>query len=218
MHIPDGFISPKVYIPAYAISTGLWAYSAARLKKVLSYETLPFLSATTAFSFVLMMVVVPLPGGTTAHALGIGPLAILFGPNIAFLCISLVLLLQALFFGNGGITTLPINALAIGFAGSYSLYYIYNLLKKYQKIAIIVSSIFAVLLAALLLAVVLGIQPLIATDESGKPLFFPFGLKVTLPAMLVPHIFVGVAEALLTLIAVSVIKRFDRERIFDREN
>lgn len=218
MHIPDGFISPKVYIPAYAISSGLWAYSAIKLKKILSAETLPFLSATTAFSFVLMMVVVPLPGGTTAHALGIGPLAILFGPEVAFLCISLVLLLQALFFGNGGITTFPINSLAIGFAGSYVLYYIYNFLKKYQKVAIIISSLLAVLVAALILAIVLGIQPLIATDENGKPLFFPFGLNITIPAMLLPHIFVGIAEGLLTLIAVTVIKKYSGENLFERKN
>jgi cobalt/nickel transport system permease protein len=218
MHIPDGFISPKVYIPAYAISAGLWAYSATRLKKALSSETLPFLSATTAFSFVLMMVVVPIPGGTTAHALGIGPLSILFGPSMSFLCISLVLLLQALFFGNGGITTLPINALAIGFVGSYSLYYTYRLLIRYEKIAIVISSILSVLLAAVVLAIILGIQPIIGVDESGKPLFFPFGISVTIPAMVVPHIFVGVAEGVLTLIAISVIRRFDRSRILNAKN
>lgn len=216
MHIPDGFISPKVYIPAYVLSFGLWAYSARSLKKALKAETLPFLSAATAFSFVLMMVVVPLPGGTTAHALGIGPLTVLFGPLISFLCISLVLLIQALLFGNGGITTLPINALAIGFAGSYTIYYLLKLFGKKKRIGMVIASLVAVLIAALILAVILGIQPLIATDESGKPLFFPFGLKVTIPAMMVPHIFVGVAEGILTLIAVTAIKRFDRENILER--
>ncbi|MCX7957592.1 MAG: energy-coupling factor ABC transporter permease [Deltaproteobacteria bacterium] len=218
MHIPDGFISPKVYIPAYAISLGLWAYSARKLKKFLSSETLPFLSAATAFSFVLMMVVVPLPGGTTAHALGIGTLTVLFGPNISFLCTSLVLLIQALLFGNGGITTLPVNALAIGFLGSYSLHFLLKPFKKYESVGIIISSLSAILISSFVLAIILGIQPLIATDESGKPLFFPFGIKVTIPAMLIPHIFVGIAEGILTLAAVKIIRRFDKERIFERKD
>lgn len=215
MHIPDGFISPKVYIPAYAVSAGLWAYSARKMKNFLSSETLPFLSAATAFSFVLMMVVVPLPGGTTAHALGIGTLTVLFGPNISFLCISLVLLIQALLFGNGGITTLPVNALAIGFAGSYSIHFILRLFRKHRDTGIFISSFAAIIIAATILAVILGIQPLIATDADGKPLFFPFGLKITLPAMIIPHIFVGIAEGVLTLIAVKVVRKFDREKLFE---
>ncbi len=214
MHIPDGFISPKVYIPAYAISCGLWVVALSRLKKVLSSEALPFLSAVTAYSFVLMMVVVPLPGGTTAHALGIGPLTVLFGPMISFLCVSLVLFIQALFFGNGGITTLPVNALAIGFAGSYVLYFFYKLMGNHKKSGIVISSFVAVIVAALILAVVLGIQPIIASDENGKPLFFPFGIEVTIPAMLIPHIIVGIAEGILSLMAIVTIKRFDKERLF----
>ncbi len=218
MHIPDGFISPKVYIPAYAISLGLWAYSVKKLKEILSSETLPFLSAATAFSFVLMMIVVPLPGGTTAHALGIGTLTILFGPLISFLCISLVLLIQALLFGNGGITTLPVNALAIGFLGSYSLFYILKIFKRYEKIGIVLSSLIAVLTSAFIIAIILGIQPIIGSDDSGRPLFFPFGIKVTLPAMIIPHIFVGISEGILTLIAVKILKKFDREKIFERKD
>ncbi len=218
MHIPDGFISPKVYIPAYAVSVGLWAYSVRKMKNFLSSETLPFLSAATAFSFVLMMVVVPLPGGTTAHALGIGTLTVLFGPEISFLCTSLVLLIQALLFGNGGITTLPVNVLAIGFIGSYTICFILKPFSRHKNIGIFLSSFFAIILSATVLAVILGIQPLIATDTSGKPLFFPFGLTVTLPAMIIPHIFVGIAEGMLTLIALKVVRRFDREKLFEGKN
>jgi len=214
MHIPDGFISPKVYIPAYIVSSGLWIYSLKKIKKVLSSETLPALSALTSFSFILMMITVPLPGGTTAHCLGIGPLSVLFGPIISFLCITLVLLIQALFFGNGGITTLPINSIAIGFFGSLLIYFLYKLFGKFRKAGVFISSFFGVLTSAFLLAIILGIQPLISHDSNGKPLFFPFGLKVTIPAMLIPHIFVGIAEGILTIITLEVVKKFDKEKYF----
>lgn len=218
MHIPDGFISPKVYIPAYGIAGILWVYSIRKLKRFLNEDTVPFLSATTAYAFVLMMIVIPLPGGTTAHALGIGVLAVLFDIYTSYVCISLVLLIQALFFGNGGITTLPINSIAIGFLGSFCVYYIVKLFKNYERTAMLVGSFIAVMLSAFVIAVILGIQSLIATDANGKPLFFPFGLKVTIPAMMVPHIFVGIAEGILTIIAVGVVKKFDKERLLERKN
>lgn len=218
MHIPDGFISPKVYIPAYAISFGLWAYSMRRFRKVLNTEMIPFLGATTSFAFILMMIVVPLPGGTTAHAIGIGPLTILFGPSVSFVCISLVLLIQALIFGNGGITTLSVNALAIGFVGSFSIYLLMKLSGRHEKIGILFSTFFSILLSAFILAVLLGIQPLIATNEDGRPLFYPFGVGITIPAMLLPHIFVGIAEGILTIIAVTIVRRFNWEKRIDRKD
>jgi cobalt/nickel transport system permease protein len=218
MHIPDGFISPKVYVPSYGIAGLLWLYSVKKIKQFLNEDMLPFLSATTAFAFVLMMIVVPLPGGTTAHALGIGVLAVLFDPYTSFLCISLVLLIQALFFGNGGITTLPVNAIAIGFLGTFTIYYIVKIFKRYEKVAMFVGSFIAVMLSAFVLALILGIQPLIASDATGKPLFFPFGLKITIPAMMIPHIFVGIAEGILTIIAVSTIRKFDKGKLLERKN
>lgn len=215
MHIPDGFISPKVYIPSYVLSSGLWIYSIKKIKKVLNEETLPFLSATTAFSFILMMIMVPLPGGTTAHGLGIGPLAILFGPFVSFLSISLVLLIQALFFGNGGITTLPINSIAIGFFGSIIVFYFYKVSGKFKKVGAFSGAFFGVLFSAFLISIVLGLQPIIAKDQSGKPLFFPFGFSITIPALVIPHIIVGIVEGILTLFALEVIKKFDKEKIFE---
>lgn len=214
MHIPDGFISPKVYIPAYIFSSGLWIYSIKKIKNFLKSEILPFISALTSFSFILMMITIPLPGGTTAHCIGIGPLSVLFGPIVSFLCISFVLLIQALFFGNGGITTLPINSITIGFIGSLTIYFFYKLFGKFKKAGVFFSSFSGIIISAFLLAVVLGIQPLIAIDSNGKPLFFPFGLKVTIPAMLIPHIFVGIAEGILTVIALEVLKKFDKEKYF----
>jgi hypothetical protein len=104
-----------------------------RVKKDLDADTLPFLAAYTALSFVLMMVALPLPGGTTVHAAGIGLLAVSFGGWMAFLAISLVLAMQALLFGDGGVTALPINALAMGLAGSFAALAAWKLLGRLQR-------------------------------------------------------------------------------------
>ena len=208
MHIPDGFISPQTYLPAYVAAAGLWAFAARRVKRDLDADTLPFLAACTALSFVLMMVALPLPGGSTAHAAGIGLLAVSFGGWMAFLAVSLVLAMQALLFGDGGITALPINALAMGFIGSFAALATWKLLGRLnQSLALFLAGWFSIVLPALLMALVLGVQPMIAHDAQGAPLFFPFGLAVTLPAVLLPHLLVGLAEGVLTVLGYRYLTR-----------
>lgn len=208
MHIPDGFISPQTYLPAYAAAVGLWTYAARRVKRDLDADTLPFLAAYTALSFVLMMVALPLPGGTTVHAAGIGLLAVSFGGWMAFLAISLVLAMQALLFGDGGVTALPINALAMGFVGSFVAVAAWQLLRRFnQTVALFLAGWLSIVLPALLVALALGAQPLISHDAQGAPLFFPFDLSVTLPAVVLPHLLVGLAEGVLTVLGYRYLTR-----------
>lgn len=208
MHIPDGFISPQTYLPAYAVAAGLWAYAARRVKRDLDADTLPFLAAYTALSFVLMMVALPLPGGTTAHAAGVGLLAVSFGGWMSFLAISLVLAMQALLFGDGGVTALPINALAMGLAGSFAAVAAWKLLGRLnQNAALFLAGWISIALPAVLVALALGIQPAIAHDPQGAPLFFPFGLNITLPAVVLPHLLVGLAEGVLTVMGYRYLTR-----------
>ncbi len=208
MHIPDGFISPQTYLPAYAVAAGLWAYAARRVKRNLDADTLPFLAAYTALSFVLMMVALPLPGGTTAHAAGVGLLAVSFGGWMSFLAISLVLAMQALLFGDGGVTALPINALAMGLAGSFAAVAAWKLLGRLnQNAALFLAGWISIALPAVLVALALGIQPAIAHDPQGAPLFFPFGLNITLPAVVLPHLLVGLAEGMLTVMGYRYLTR-----------
>ncbi|MCX7597198.1 MAG: energy-coupling factor ABC transporter permease, partial [Fischerella sp.] len=112
MHLPDGFLSPHTYLPAYGLAAALWWVAVRRLKSRLDAEVLPWLAAMTALAFVLMQVSLPLPGGSSVHLTGVGLLAVAFGPWTTYLALTLVLALQALLFGAGGLTSLPVNALA----------------------------------------------------------------------------------------------------------
>jgi cobalt/nickel transport system permease protein len=208
MHIPDGFISPKMYVPAYVIAAGLWWYGARRVKRRLSQESIPLVAVVTALSFVLMMIAIPIPGGTSVHASGIGLLAVLFGVWVSFLSVSMVLLLQALLFGIGGITSLPVNALAMGFAGSVAAVSGYALIRRCNdKAAFFAAGWLSVVVPAVLLAVALGVQPVIAHDSAGIPLFFPFGLSVTLTAVTIPNALVGVGEGFLTVLVYNFVAK-----------
>lgn len=201
MHIPDGFLSPQTYLPAAAIALGAWWWAARSLQSQLDETTVPRLAMLTALAYGLGLVMVPLPGGTSGHALGVAMLALLFGVRLAFLAYSGVLLLQALLFGAGGITALPINALAMGLAGSATAVATFKLLRGINEIAAVaVAAWLSVIVSGVLVALALGIQPLIASKPDGAPLFFPFGIEITLPAILVPHALIGIGEAALTML------------------
>lgn len=201
MHIPDGLISPQTYLPALAVAVPLWWWAGREFGRRVGDEALPRLAVFTALAFVLSSLMLPLPGGTSGHAIGVGLLALIFGPWIAFLSYTLVLLLQALVMGAGGITALPVNALAMGLVGAWTAHLLFRSLRPLQADLAVLAAVFvSILLSALLVALVLGLQPLIAQAPDGSPRFFPFGWSVTLPAILVPHLFIGLAEAALTLL------------------
>lgn len=201
MHIPDGFLSPQTYLPVAALAAGAWAWAAKGLRDRLDETTVPRLAMLTALAYGLGLVMVPLPGGTSGHALGVAMLALLFGVRAAFVAYSLVLLLQSLLFGAGGITALPVNALAMGLVGAAAAVATRRLLAPFgETLAVGAAAWLSVVLPGALVALALGLQPLIAAAPDGTPLFFPFGIAVTLPAVLIPHVFIGAGEAVLTVL------------------
>ena len=211
MHIPDGYISPKVFVPFYLLFIPLFIKGLQKLRKQLDSEVLPLLSSLTALSFIIMMFNIPIPGGTSGHALGAALIAIIFGPWAGFMAICFVLLLQAFLFGDGGITTFAINAIAMGFVSSFSGYYTYKLLKDKisGKLNYFISGWVSIVLASVVVAIVLGIEPYIAKSAGGAPDYFPYGLKVTFPALVGSHmLFFGIAEGIFTLFGVSYFKRY----------
>lgn len=101
MHIPDGMLSPHTYLPAWGFAAAAWAWAMRGLRERIDETLIPRLAMTTALAYALGLVMLPLPGGTSGHALGVAPLALLFGVRIAFVAYGLVLLLHALLFGAG---------------------------------------------------------------------------------------------------------------------
>lgn len=201
MHLPDGLVAPQVYLPAAAVAAAAWAWALRGLRQQLQHELVPRLAMLTALAYGLSLVMLPLPGASSGHVVGIAMLALLFGVRLAFLAHSVLLLLQALLFGAGGITTLALNALLIGLLGAAVAAGSFRLLRGlHETTAVAVAAALSVLVSALALGGVLGLQPLVAHAADGTPLYFPFGWRVVLPALLLPHLFIAAAEAVLTVL------------------
>jgi cobalt/nickel transport system permease protein len=211
MHIPDGFISPVVYAPLLAAEAALLYLAYRKVKDVLGDDgALGLLATMSAFSFVVMMFNIPIPGGTSGHATGVGILAVLFGPWVAFFSLSAVLLLQAALFGDGGILAFGANAICMGFFGAFGAYYAYRLVSKYsnQKIAGFAAGYAGTVLGSIGVAVILGIQPMFFVDGTGQALYFPLGLSVTLPAIAGSHALVfAPIEGIVTIGVLAAMSR-----------
>ena len=119
MHIPDGYLSPSTCAVLYGGAVPFWWAAFARVKRLLTTRLVPLLAVASAFCFVIMMFNIPLPGGTTGHAVGVGAATVVLGPWAAMLSLSIALLMQAVFFGDGGITTLGANSFNL-LTSSYS--------------------------------------------------------------------------------------------------
>lgn len=200
MHIPDGFLSPQTYLPGAGLAFGALAWAGRDLRRRLDESLIPRLAVLTALAYGLGLVMLPLPGATSGHVVGIALLALLFGWRLAFLAEALVLLLQSLLFGAGGITAWPLNLLAIGGVGGGVAVLAHRLLKGWNETAAVAAAAWlSVMASAAVVGAVLGLQPLIAQAPDGSPRFFPLGWAVVLPAVLLPHALIGVAEAALTV-------------------
>jgi cobalt/nickel transport system permease protein len=164
-----------------------------------------------------MMFNLPLPGGTTGHAVGMGIAAIVLGPWGSMLAVSVALLIQALFFGDGGVTAFGANCFNMAIMGSLVAYWVYRAIagraaitSRRRVVAAAIAGYVAINVAALLAAIEFGIQPALFTDAAGAPLYAPYPLSVAVPAMLIGHLTIaGLAELVVTGGVVAYLQRSD---------
>lgn len=221
MHIPDGYLGPATYGALYGVMVPVWAAASWRLNKTLKARQAPYLALGAAFSFVIMMFNIPVLGGTTGHAAGTTLIAVLLGPWAATIAVSVALIIQALLFGDGGITAIGANCFNIAAAGSFAGYWIYRLISAGSKVtdrrrlfAAGIAAYISLNVSALLTALELGIQPLIAKAPDGRPLYSPFPLEVTIPAMALEHLLLfGLIEAAITVLVIRYFQKNEPEML-----
>src|SRR5262245_18383891 len=218
MHIPDGYLSPTTCAALYAAAAPFWYIALQRVKRLLTTRLVPLLAVFSAFSFVIMMFNLPLPGGTTGHAVGMGIATIVLGPWGSILAVSVALLIQALFFGDGGITAFGANCFNMAIVGSFVTYWVYRAIAGRSAItdsrrvgAAAIAGYIAINAAALCAAIEFGNQPLLFTDANGVPLYAPYPLSVAIPAMALGHLTIaGLAELVVTGGVVAYLQRADQ--------
>jgi cobalt/nickel transport system permease protein len=215
MHIPDGYLSPVTCIIMFALVLPFWVRGVRSLRAKLNAKTAPLVALFAAFSFVIMMFNVPLPGGTTGHAVGGALAAIILGPDIACIAISVALLIQAVFFGDGGILSFGANCFNMAVVLPFVSYAIYHAITKNDPLtskrrlwASALGAWTGLTVASFFAAVEFGIQPALFHSADGTPLYAPYPLSVSIPAMVIPHALIAsIVEALVTVAVVAYLQR-----------
>jgi cobalt/nickel transport system permease protein len=192
-----------------------WYRGIQKLRQTMNARSVPLIALLAAFSFVIMMFNVPLPGGTTGHAVGGALAAILLGPEIASIAISVALIIQAFFFGDGGILAIGANCFNMAVVLPYVSYAIYRwigskspITSRRRLVGAALGGWAGLTIASFFAGVEFGIQPALFHAADGTPLYAPYPLSVAIPAMVVPHALVAsMVEAVVTVLVVAYLQR-----------
>ncbi|MEM2412451.1 MAG: energy-coupling factor ABC transporter permease [Candidatus Bathyarchaeia archaeon] len=194
MHIPDGYLSPEVSILMNVVSIAFLVWCWRKAKKEYPKHFASLLAVSSAFVFVAQMINFPITYGTSGHLVGGTFLAVLLGPYAAVLSMTIVLLVQALFFADGGISAFGANVFNMAVIGGLSFYIVKlvagNSIKgKRFALGVFAASWLSVVLGALACGLEIGASP--AFSQVG-------GIAVTVPAMLFWYTLIGLCEAAIT--------------------
>ncbi len=215
MHIPDGYLSPATCGALFAAMAPMWYRATKRVRKIVKSQYVPLIAVGAAFSFLVMMFNIPVPDGTTAHAVGAVMIAIVLGPWAAVIAVSIALGIQALFFGDGGVLALGANSFNMAFVMPWVGFGLYRLLTRNLSLTSSLRAVMAgiagyvgIVAAAMCAAIEFGVQPELFHTANGTPLYAPFHLSQTIPAMLIAHLTVaGIAEFICCFGVVAYLQR-----------
>uniref|UniRef100_A0A7J2TK49 Nickel transporter n=1 Tax=Archaeoglobus fulgidus TaxID=2234 RepID=A0A7J2TK49_ARCFL len=192
MHIPDGYLDLNLAVAFFVLSISVLGYCMLKLRN----EKLTALFGVVAGAiFVAQMLDWPIPGGTSAHYVGGALAAILLGPYAGAIAMTIVLTIQAIVFGDGGITAWGANVWNMAIANVFVSYYVYRALKKF---GIHIASFFAGWIGITVAAILVGI-------EIGLSTSFAYGLAITVPVMGIWHAVLGIIEGIITASVVGYI-------------
>jgi len=202
MHMADALLSPAVGCTMWAVSAGTIAYCSRKVRREMDDKKVPLMGVLGAFIFAAQMINFTIPAtGSSGHLGGGLLLAILLGPHAAFLTIASVLLIQAMFFADGGLLALGCNIFNLGIFPAFIAYpLIYKPLVGNRPTQ-------GRIVAASLIAAILGLQlgafgVVLETVASGVS-SLPFATFVSLMQPI--HLGIGIVEGLVTAAVVSFI-------------
>jgi len=201
LHIPDGFLDPWICLMMYAITIIFWIFSFRKTKHILEDKHIPLMSTLTAMFFAAQMMNFPIIGGTTAHLLGGPIIGITLGPYAGLISMTVILLIQALFFGDGGLTTFGANVWNMGIIGVFIPYIICLAIVRIGKNtkSLLIGAFLGALIGDVLAAIFAGIELGISF------LSFPYSIQIAVTAMATHHFFIGIGEGIITMIILSIL-------------
>ncbi len=205
MHLPDGFLSPPVWIATDLLAVATLAACVRRLKRTLPDEIVPRMGMLGAFVFAAQLVNVPVAAGTSGHLLGGVLVASLVGPEAATLVMASVFFIQCLLFQDGGILALGANIVNMGLSGTIGGYWLMRGLMRLtparaRDAALFVAAWFTVLGSSALVSVELGLSGTVPLTPS-------------LFAMVGVHALIGLVEGGITVAVVRFVERVRPETL-----
>ncbi len=201
MHIPDGFIDAPTSLAAGAVAVGVLAVSVRRSGEMLEDKEAPLAGLVAAFVFAVQMLNFPVVGGTSGHVLGGLLAAVLVGPYMGVLCVSVVLTVQALLFADGGLSALGLNVVNMAIVGAFAGYGIFLLARRVlprTRGGVVTASAVAAFGSVVLAAVAFSVEYAIGGAGGASP------ARVA-AAMVGAHVLIGAGEALITAMTVGAV-------------
>jgi len=210
MHVPDGFINAPVSAVAGLISiSSIWTATKAA-NRFLADKLIAIAGMMSALIFVLQMINFPIAAGTSGHLLG-GTLAVIvLGPSLGILCVSIVVILQALLFADGGLSALGINILNIAIITGLIGWLVISNWKKIfgdNSSSIIIGSFIAGMISVIMSSIAFVIEYFFGGTVSVDigSVFF---------AMVSSHFFIGIGEGIITALIVSLLLRVRPDMLY----
>lgn len=210
LHIPDGFINVPTSLIFMVLAAGGVAIALRGAKNELDDKTAPLAGLTTVFIFAAQMVNFPVAAGTSGHLLGGALAAILIGPYAATLAITIVLLLQALLFADGGLIASGLNVFNLALVGVWGGYLAFLLVRKVmpkRKSSLPIAGFIAAFIQVPLAATAFVIQYAIGAEST-------IPVSTVFTAMFSTHVLIGIGEGLITALTISAVLASRSDLVF----
>jgi cobalt/nickel transport system permease protein len=214
VHIPDGFIDAPVSIAAGAVAAVGIGYSRKKAKDTMEEKQAPMAGLVAAFIFAVQMLNFPVASGTSGHLLGGLLAAVLVGPYAGAVCVAVVLLVQGLFFADGGLSAYGLNVLNMALITAYGGYAIFLFLRKAMpktKSSVVIASGIAGLLSVILAS--LGFVFEYAIGGTGSA-----SAATVAAAMVGVHVLIGIGEGIITALTVAVVMNVRPDLVYGAQD
>lgn len=201
MHIPDGFIDLPTSAAFGAIAAAGIALSLKGARNSLDEKSAPLAGLTATFIFAVQMLNFPVAAGTSGHLIGGALAAILVGPYVATLALSVVLIMQAFLFADGGLSALGLSIFNMSLLGVWVGYSSFILIRKIlpkQKSSIPVAAALGAFISVPVAAIGFVLQYAIGGTAT-------YSVSTVLAGMVGTHLLIGIGEAIITSLAVSAV-------------
>ncbi len=201
MHIPDGFIDIPTSAAFAAASSVAVAGAVKGARKQLSEQSAPLAGLTAVFIFAVQMLNFPVVAGTSGHLIGAALAAVLVGPWAATLALTVVLIMQAFLFADGGLTALGLSTFNMSIIAVWVGYGVFLLVKKIlpkTKSSIVMAAAIGALLSVPAAAIGFTIQYAMGATAT-------FSVSTVFGAMVGTYVLIGIGEALITGLTVSAV-------------